>query len=80
MSTDIKTIKGIKERGINDIEKSKVNTEMSLTRFFGGKNKGQMLQLTMNNYEGYIQLTQKQVEKLIKVLENAFDSEIYPSE
>jgi len=66
MSTHIATLEGLKEEG-----SGKTKTSMSITRFWGGPEKGRMIQLTINNSEGYIQLTKKEINKLIKIL---FDS------
>ena len=81
MSTHIKDIKGIVESDRSTFERHYTEeTEMSLNRYYGGKKNGLMLQLTCFNDKGYIQLTQKQVKKLIKVLKNSFNHKIYPSE
>jgi NAD-specific glutamate dehydrogenase len=39
-----------------------------------------MLQLTINNSDGYIQLTEQETIELAKTLLNSFDNEIHPSE
>lgn len=82
MSTRIKVIKGVKEGGLptNKFEPTIINTSMDITRFYGGAENGRMLQLTISNGDGYIQITKKQAEKLAKVLLEAFDNNIYPSE
>lgn len=74
MSTHIETITGIKESILVN------KTTMQLTRFWGGADKGRMLQLTINNSEGYIQFTEDEVIELAKILLNSFDDKIYPSE
>lgn len=71
MSTEIKTIKGATETE---------ETRLILTRFYGGSENGTMLQLTVTNPEGYIQLSKRDVFNLAKTLINSFDRKIYPSE
>ena len=84
MSTHIKTIKGRYEsikypRNLTIVEYEEAS--LDLTRFYGGKKLGRMLQLTITSGEtAYIQLTQKQVEELSQVLAQCFDESIYPSE
>jgi hypothetical protein len=39
-----------------------------------------MLQLTVSNSDGYIQLTEEETIELAKTLLNSFDNTIYPSE
>jgi hypothetical protein len=53
-----------------------------IKEIIGRKGNGRMLQLTITNDEGssYIQLTRTQVKDLSKVLLQAFDDDIYPSE
>jgi hypothetical protein len=77
MSTDIKNIKGLVESSLNT---KRIDTEMNITRFWGGPKKGTMLQLTIRNGDGYIQLTKKQCKKLSKLLIDSFDYDKYPSE
>ena len=77
MSTHIETLKGIKE---SELSNERVETTMSLTRFWGGAEKGRMLQLTVSNSDGYIQLTEEETIELAKTLLNSFDDKIYPSE
>ena len=77
MSTHIETLKGIKE---SELSNERVETTMSLTRFWGGAEKGRMLQLTVSNSYGYIQLTEEETIELAKTLLNSFDNTIYPSE
>ena len=77
MSTHIETLKGIKE---SELSNERVETTMSLTRFWGGAEKGRMLQLTVSNSAGYIQLTEEETIELAKTLLNSFDDKIYPSE
>jgi len=77
MSTHIETLKGIKE---SELSKERIETTMSLTRFWGGAEKGRMLQLTVSNSDGYIQLTEQETIDLAKTLLNSFDDTIYPSE
>ena len=83
MSTDIKTIRGRYEStgGYGSTLKY-APSDINLTRFFGGQENGAMLQLTICNDKeyAYIQLTQKQVKKLAKVLRDAFDYDKYPSD
>ena len=77
MSTYIETLKGIKE---SELSTERIETTMSLTRFWGGAEKGRMLQLTVSNSDGYIQLTEEETIELAKTLLNSFDDTIYPSE
>jgi len=77
MSTHIETLKGIKE---SQLSNERVETTMSLTRFWGGAEKGRMLQLTVSNSDSYIQLTEEETIELAKTLLNSFDDTIYPSE
>lgn len=77
MSTHIETLKGIKE---SELSNEKIETTISLTRFWGGAEKGRMLQLTVSNSDGYIQLTEEEAIVLAKILLNSFDDTIYPSE
>ena len=85
MSTEIKTIKGSchyhPRKGSFDVEHK--DAEVSLTRFFNGKNRGTNIQLTISNdvYEtNYIHLTKEQCEELAKVLNECFDYDKFPSE
>lgn len=81
MSTKIKTIKGVKESGFGTVFTPElIPTSMEITRYYGGKRNGRMLQLTVSNGDGYIQLTQDQVSELARVLMDSFNDEIYPSE
>lgn len=84
MSTTIKEIKGRYEvamRKSHNLPEYLPST-LSLTRFFGGKKKGAMLQITIHGgySSSYVQLTQKQVKKLAKVLQDSFDYSKYPSD
>lgn len=86
MSTEIKTIKGTchhhPRRGSYDVEDK--DAEVSLTRFFNGKDKGANIQLTVTQ-EGeygtsYIHLTKEQCEELSEALNECFNYTKYPSE
>jgi len=81
MSTHIDQIQGRRE-GLcfEKYEPDYVPTYMHLTRFYGGEPNGSMLQLTISNPEGYIQLTKQEVKDLIEILQNSFDRDVYPSE
>ena len=72
MSTKLKSLKGqFHSQRTNEME----NTEMSLTRFSGGKD-GMKLQLTMRNNGTFftsIALNKKEIKKLIKELQENFD-------
>ena len=59
-----------------------IDSTLRIVRFFGGKENGRMLQLTISNDQGhlYIQLTEEQVNDLSHILSLAFDDKIYPSE
>ena len=76
MSTEIKTITGIYEESGNYYD-----SNLSLTRFAGGRINGTMLQVTIHNSEenAYVQLTQAQVKSLIHILKNSFNHSKYPS-
>ena len=85
MSTEIKTIKGSchyhPRMGSFDVEHK--DAEVSLTRFFNGKNRGTNIQLTISNDvygTNYIHLTKEQCEELAKVLNECFDYDKFPSE
>lgn len=78
MSTSIELIQGVKESDFD--HQQTVETTMHLNRFYGGAENGSMLQLTVNNSDGYIQLTEEQSIELAKILLNSFDCQIYPSE
>ena len=83
MSTHIKTIVGryeIVTRRNNPVVVYD-NSELHLTRFWGGTIAGRMLQITIQcDKTAYIQLTQKQVKELAQTLLDCFDDEKYPSE
>ena len=72
MSTELKSLKGqFHSQKTDEME----NTEMSLTRFSGGK-EGMKLQLTMRNNGTFftsIALNKKEIKKLIKELQENFD-------
>ena len=72
MSTELKSLKG---KTWNQEASEFENTEMSLTRFSGGK-EGMKLQLTMRNNGTFftsIALNKKEIKKLIKELQENFD-------
>jgi hypothetical protein len=72
MSTELKSLKGqFHSQKTNQME----NTEMSLTRFSGGK-EGMKLQLTMRSQEDlftHIALNKEEIKTLIKELKENFD-------
>lgn len=82
MSTRIKTIEGVYQKGRKgtfEVEFKKAY--LSLNRFWGGKEKGRMLQLTIvGETASYIQFTEEQVKELVEVLKDSFNDEKYPSE
>jgi hypothetical protein len=84
MSTEIKTIEGTchSEKKSFDVEHK--SAEVSLTRFFNGKDKGTNIQLTVsqNGQYGtsYIHLNKNQCEELAKTLLECFDYNKYPSD
>lgn len=80
MSTHIATIKGRVEEVHTQQKATYIEADLSLVRFYGGKKKGRMLQLTTSGNEGYIQLTREQVKNLAVILLNSFEDDIYPSE
>ena len=74
MSTELKSLKGqFHSKRTNEME----NTEMSLTRFSGGKD-GMKLQLTLRSQDQHeffthITLNKEEIKKLIKELQENFD-------
>ena len=84
MSTAIKTIIGRYEstkKPCHNFKPTYEEADLLLTRFYGGKDSGRMLQLTIINEETtYIQLTEEQVKELSIILSQCFDDSIYPSE
>lgn len=84
MSTHIKTIKARYESISKDTPTMQPTYDIAtldITRFYGGKTYGAMLQITVqNNNIAYIQLTEQQVQELIQTLQDSFNPEIYPSE
>ena len=72
MATELKTLNGqFHNQQTNEME----NTEMSLTRFSGGK-EGMKVQLTMRNNGKFfttIALNKKEIKKLIKELQENFE-------
>ena len=72
MSTELKTLKGkFHSQKTNEME----NTELSLTRFSGGK-EGMKLQLTMREQGDlftHITLNKEQIKTLITELQENFD-------
>lgn len=78
MSTKIADIEGHHESQFTDEYRS--DTYINLTRFYGGDELGVMLQLTIENEDGYIQLTKERAKELARIILNSFDESIYPSE
>ena len=72
MSTELKSPKGqFHNQKTNEME----NTEMSLTRFSGGK-EGMKLQLTMRQQDDFfthITLDKKQMQLLVKEIQENFE-------
>ena len=72
MSTELKSLKGqFHSQKTNEME----NTEMSLTRFSGGK-EGMKVQLTMRTQDEFfthITLNKEEIKKLIKELQENFE-------
>lgn len=81
MSTQIFEISGRYESDYEDSPIFDIST-LYVTRFFGGKENGAMIQITISNERdtSYVQLTKKQIEKLTQVLKDAYNYEKYPSE
>ena len=82
MSTEIKKITGRYEviGSSNTFEPAYKDSELYITRFFGGHKLGEMIQLTISgDNTSYVQLSKKQVEELVDVLKNSLDHRIYPS-
>ena len=72
MSTELKSLKG---KNWNQESSEMENTEMSLTRFSGGK-EGMKLQLTMRSQEDlftHITLNKEEIKTLIKELQENFE-------
>ena len=72
MSTELKKLKG---KNWNEESSEMENTEMSLTRFSGGK-EGMKVQLTMRDqgdFFTHITLNKKEIKKLIKELQENFE-------
>lgn len=84
MSTDIETITGRCETHMSAplVPTIYRPARIHLTRFYGGAENGQMIQLTVQDSEtvSHIQLTRDQVKKLAQILNDSFNSNIYPSE
>lgn len=83
MSTNIKTITGRYAESYNgDYTANYDDSNIILTRFCDGSNKGTMLQIIINNNKesAYTQLTQKQVKELAEILKESFDYSKYPSD
>ena len=86
MSTEIKSIKGSchydSRRGGFDVQHG--DADVSLTRFYNGKERGRNIQLTVcqdvEHGESYIHLNKEKCEELAKALLECFDESIYPSE
>ena len=72
MSTELKSLKGqFHSQKTNEME----NTEMSLTKFSGGK-EGMKLQLTMRQQDDFfthITLDKKQMQLLVKEIQENFE-------
>lgn len=72
MSTELKSLKGqFHSQKTNEME----NTEMSLTRFSGGK-EGMKVQLTLRTQDQFfthITLNKEEIKKLIKELQENFE-------
>ena len=64
MSTNLKTIQGVKETNLK--------TDIILTRFWGGSDRGSMMQISLPN--DYIALTRNQTIELIKTLQYYVDT------
>lgn len=84
MSTEIAEIKGFVQKHLDAKDKFPnvvfVDSTLYVTRFYGGKEKGAMIQLTPSYGQTYIQLTKEQCEEFAEVLNNCFDYDKYPSE
>lgn len=84
MSTHIKTIKARYEstsKSTATLQPTYNIATLDITRFYGGKANGSMLQITIQSDDiAYIQLTEQQVQELIQTLQDSFNPKIYPSE
>lgn len=90
MSTEIKTITGryeVRRYEVpgtgNAFDPEYIKSHIHLTRFYGGKENGSMLQITIQNDKRgstYVQLTQSQVADLAYTLTHAFNTDKYPSD
>ena len=72
MSTELKSLKG---KNWNEESSEMENTEMSLTRFSGGK-EGMKLQLTMRNngeFFTHIALNKEELKTLVKEIQKNFE-------
>ena len=78
MSTFIANVIGSKERDPQKYEANIVPAEIIVTRFYGGEDRGQMIQLSTS--KGHVQLSKNQVKYLSIVLACAFDKDVFPSE
>ena len=74
MSTEIGKVKGrVEETHYPDYTVDYSKSKMYVTRFYGGKKNGPMVQLTLNMDKDYIQLTKKESKKLRKLLKKTFE-------
>ena len=83
MSTQIKKITGrFAEEHHADFTVDYGESNIYLTRFYGGDKYGTMIQITISNPKdtSYVQLTKEQVKELADVLNSAFDYKKYPSD
>ena len=63
---------------IAEFRLSKTGDNISVNRFFGGKDYGSMIQLT--NGRKYVQLTRREVAELVRILIDSYNYTKYPSE
>lgn len=82
MGTKIAIIKGRRELYSEERKECNIpkytKSTIHINRFYSGIKKGRMLSLSID--DKYIQLTKTEIDNLIKILQNSFDDNIYPSE
>lgn len=72
MTTRMKSISGLIELPHPEkMESSYIPTELSITRFYGGKNRGVSVQLTLNRE--YIQIDHDSIKELINTLQEIWE-------
>ena len=81
MSTEIAEIKTMFQYHKGGKEIQYVDDILHVNRFYGGEERGPMIQLSIvNGPQNYTMLTKEKVKELIQVLRDCFDYDKYPSE